>query len=111
MLKDLVPFRLRHHVTTAAINQLMSSLDSARAIVVQCKLKPSIDNVAKAMFIEQQLWGPCMQGVLFLFVKLLTIPCCEALMESCGSIMERYHQRFTAHDASMDDYRGKCLFI
>ena len=112
MLQNLVPFRMRHHVTPAAVCQLKRSLDSSMNVLVRRKLKQGLDNVAKALFSDQQHWDPCMQGILFLFVKLLTIPCSEALMESYGSIMEHYHKRFTAHDAyPWTINRRKCSYF
>ena len=104
-LKKLLPRRLRHHVTTTSIGQLKAQLDATKSAVEQMGKTPTADSVSKFLFVNRVHWDKCLQGVLLLFLKLLVVPCTEAFMETLGSIMERYHQRFRHQDPGLDDRR------
>ena len=103
VLKQLLPTRLRHHITTQAISQLKQQLREAQASLIRQKIEPTVDSVSKLLFMNREYWDKCLQGVLLLYLKLLVIPCTEAFMETLGSIMERYHQRFKNQDPGLDD--------
>ena len=112
ILQNLIPTHIKHHISASNIQQLKLRLDLAKVEISRKKLKPSLDNCAKVMFTNRRFWGSCQKGALYLLLKVLTIPCSEAFMESLGSIMERYHKRFTANDANFDDLRmQKEMFI
>ena len=111
-LRKILPLRLQHHVTTQAIMQLRQQLLVAKASLVRIKVEPTVDSVSKYLFTNQDCWDKCLQGILLLFLKLLVMPCTEAFMETLGSIMERYHERFRNQDPGLDDRRlQKEMFV
>ena len=64
----------------------------------QIRIHITPDSISKYFFTNRQYWDNCVQGVLLLFLKLLVIPPTEAFMETLGSIMEEFHERFKNQD-------------
>ena len=105
VVKTLIPSHLRHHITVPSVASLKNQLEAVKLILEQMRIPISIDSVSKFFYMNRQFWDNCTQGILLLFLKVLVIPPTEAFMETLGSIMEKFHERFKNQDPGLDDKR------
>ena len=105
ILKQFIPAEYHHQITLGALQALKDQLLLAKNEVQARRINVKFDNTAKCFFMDQRYWSNCFKGMVFLFLKALTIPSSEAVMESMGSVMEAYHDRFSYGDRQLDDKR------
>ena len=77
--------------------QFKESFHKAMLMVEGRNLKPKLQNVLKCFF-SMDYVRQVPKTISMLILRLATIPVSEAVCESFGSVMERYHQRFTHSD-------------
>jgi hypothetical protein len=81
----------------------------ATLTVKEKNLKPKLQSVIKCFFsLEYVRQVP--KTISMLILRLVTAPVSEAVCESFGSVMERYHQRFTHSDID-DEQVQKEMFL
>ena len=87
-------------------------LTVAQASLTKRNIELTVDSVGKLLFLQREYLDKLLQGVILLYLNLIVIPCTKPLMETVGSIMERYHQCFKNEDPELDDKRvRKEMFV
>ena len=89
--------------------QFKETFHQATLMVKGQNLKPKLQNVIKCFF-SMDHFRQVPRTISELILRLVTVPVSEAVCESFGSVMERYHQRFTHSDVD-DQQVQKEMFL